>query len=138
MKLPNPITTVVVLAFLVVLALLNAYHAHARERDLRERLELTELSIDILEQRSERGREHGDDSTILITSPPEFDVALQACRERTEHLRDVLETLVRIFPDWRRERLPDPPPGWQAWPQLGAAREWKGTRLPPPPFKAIH
>jgi hypothetical protein len=55
---------------------------------------------------------------------------LDACRASTVALRDVMETLIRIWPGLGRENLPTPPGGWPRWPTPGAAREWRGEILP--------
>lgn len=54
----------------------------------------------------------------------ELEAAMEVLYRCHAHMRTTLETMVRIYPDWRRERLPDPPPGCPEWPRLGAAREW--------------
>jgi hypothetical protein len=44
---------------------------------------------------------------------------LSVCAVRTEHLHHILETLIKVWPGGGREALPEPPPGWPAWPHVG-------------------
>lgn len=69
-----------------------------------------------------------DQRPPIAAAPPAIDWApwraeLDACRARTDALRMVLETLIKVWPG--RARLPESPAGWPAWPAPGVAREWK-------------
>lgn len=108
------------LVLLVVILTIGLVLTNHDLRTLRDR-------IDVIDVR----RPPLDGYVVEIEVPKSVRSELDACRTRTEHLRLTMETLIRIYPD-RRERLPNPPPGWQPWPELGEARMWKGTILAPP------
>jgi hypothetical protein len=65
---------------------------------------------------------------VLAAEIERHRTTLATCRQRTENLRAVLETLIGESVWTARVRLPDPPPGWPAWPRVGEYSEPGGTR----------
>lgn len=61
-----------------------------------------------------------DALTDRLAHIPDARAELAACRARTENLHTVLEVLVSSGIGWpERVALPNPPPGWAPWPELG-------------------
>lgn len=56
---------------------------------------------------------------VVALELQQLDGQLAACRQRTDHLRNVLEILVSESAWDERVKLPNPPPGWAAWPPVG-------------------
>ncbi len=68
-------------------------------------------------------KEGAEDLSEVTPPPPEpaldlLAIELEACRDRTEHLRWTLEALIPVWPGHGRARLPMPPEGWPAWPEI--------------------
>lgn len=51
-----------------------------------------------------------------------FTAALKACAERTEWLHKTMDVLLHESACWASDRIkwPNPPPGWQPWPDTTA------------------
>lgn len=114
-------TSTVLLGMIVIALTIAVVRAHNEIDDLCGRVNVIDVRRPAL-----------DGYVLQLQVPQGIEDELAACRDRTESLRVTLETLIRVYPNWRRERLPDPPPGWAPWPELGSAREWEGKLLAPP------
>lgn len=97
----------------LVVALLLAGFGNVLRRIDEGRVDAAAARRELAEVRAELERLR--DRAMTITSRQADD--LELCRLRTENLRAVLEVLIPsgVWPE--RVRLPDPPPGWRAWPE---------------------
>lgn len=91
-------------------------HAIKRATAVESSVDVHQVSLDRLDARLRRLEMRPAARPVDLDG---ITAQLDACGDRTDHLRFVLEALLPVWPG--RAALPTPPEGWPAWPEPASA-----------------